>query len=97
MTDEQVLGAAASLAMLSPMANNDVERHAEVPSVGGSGVGTPFRVYQSPTAGNPPTALDSPQRAASFLRRQSLMGETTPDASSRRSRRQVLQVGGAAQ
>ncbi|MEH1876150.1 MAG: hypothetical protein V7K78_03705 [Nostoc sp.] len=25
------------------------------------------------------------------------MGETTPDASSRRSRRQVLQVGGAAQ
>ncbi|MDF5739938.1 MAG: hypothetical protein PUQ00_30995 [Nostoc sp. S13] len=54
---------------------------AEVPSVGGSGVGTPLRVHQSPTAGNPPTALDSLQRAASFLRRQSLMGETTPDAS----------------
>ncbi|MDF5740227.1 MULTISPECIES: hypothetical protein, partial [unclassified Nostoc] len=49
-------------------------------------MGTPLRVHQSPTAGNPPTALDSPQRAASFLRRQSLMGETTPDASSRRSR-----------
>ncbi|MEH1902685.1 MAG: hypothetical protein V7L04_15035 [Nostoc sp.] len=60
-------------------------------------MGTPLRVHQSPTAGNPSTALDSPQRAASFLRRQSLMGETTPDASSRRSRRQVLQVGGAAQ
>ncbi|MEH1881025.1 hypothetical protein [Nostoc sp.] len=30
MTDEQVLGAAASLAMLSPMANNDVERHTDI-------------------------------------------------------------------
>ncbi|MCC5598044.1 hypothetical protein [Nostoc favosum] len=33
-----------------------------------SGVGTPLRVHQSPTAGNPPTALDSPQRAASPVR-----------------------------
>ncbi|MDF5738131.1 MAG: hypothetical protein V7L04_12265 [Nostoc sp.] len=31
-------------------------------------MGTPLRVHQSPTAGNPPTALDSLQRAASFLR-----------------------------
>ncbi|MEH2006983.1 hypothetical protein [Nostoc sp.] len=31
-------------------------------------MGTPLRVHQSPTAGNPPTALDSPQRATSTLR-----------------------------
>ncbi|MCC5670251.1 hypothetical protein LC653_42310 [Nostoc sp. CHAB 5784] len=35
-----------------------------VPRHKASGVGTPLRVRQSPTAGNPPTALDSPQRAA---------------------------------
>ncbi|MDZ8222785.1 hypothetical protein [Nostoc sp. ChiVER01] len=29
--------------------------------------GTPLRVHQSPTAGNPPTALDSPQRAGSLI------------------------------